>query len=195
MFQMIMICFWIMSFVMVSGVEAKVSKKGTKPESPENAQPVEMPSAPKEKKYVYSPAGKTDPFESFLKTKSGVRGTNLSATRDVAMDDAEAIISRGEPETELERIELSKLKLTSIIKSQNQTWAMVVDPKGRGYFLEKGTKIGMESGFVDEIISDQKQTDFGMESIKKVVIKIPYRDRNRNIIYRSIEMEMSQAAM
>ena len=100
------------------------------------------------------------------------------------------MIESQEPQTELERIELQKLTLTAVIKGKNKVWAMVIGPKGRGYFLEKGTKIGTHSGVVDEIVYDEKRTDFGVEIIRKVVIKIPYRNRNREIIYRSVEMEM-----
>lgn len=150
----------------------------------------------KKKPYVYNPAGKIDPFESFL-TKLGTGGsgsTSLTAT-DLELQGAEAIITKKEPETELEKIEISKLTLTSVIKGKSKVWAMVVDPKGRGYFLEKGTKIGTHNGVVDEIIIEQKQTPFGTETIRKVIIKVPYRDRNKKIIFRSIEMEMPYATM
>ena len=140
-------------------------------------------------KYVYNPAGKTDPFISFLsKTGSGGRGTNLSG-RDAQPQDEELIASK-EPQTELEKIELPKLTLTAVVKGKNKVWAMVIGPKGRGYFLEKGTKIGTHSGVVDEIVYDEKKTDFGVETIRKVIIKIPYRNRNKEIIYRSVEMEL-----
>ncbi len=159
-------------------------------------EPVEEKNTPesKKEKYVYNPAGKTDPFESFLKKAGGVRGKSLSAGGG-KFDDVEAIMSTSEPETELEKIELSKLTLTSVMKGKNKVWAMVVDPKGRGYFIEKGTKIGMQSGFVDEIVCEEKRTDLGLETVRKVVVKVPYRDRNRNIIYRSIEMEMAHTSM
>jgi hypothetical protein len=141
-------------------------------------------------KYVYNPSGKTDPFISFLsKPGSGGRGgTNLSG-REAEPQDEELIASK-EPQTELEKIEIPKLTLTAVVKGKNKVWAMVIGPKGRGYFLEKGTKIGTHSGVVDEIVYDEKKTDFGVETIRKVVIKIPYRNRNREIIYRSVEMEM-----
>lgn len=140
-------------------------------------------------KYVYNPAGKTDPFISFLSKpgSGGHGGTNLSGKDS---DPQEELIASEEPQTELEKIEIPKLTLTAVVKGKNKVWAMVIGPKGRGYFLEKGTKIGTHSGVVDEIVYDEKKTDFGVEIIRKVIIKIPYRNRNREIIYRSIEMEM-----
>jgi hypothetical protein len=146
----------------------------------------------KEEKYGYNPDGKTDPFESFLKKPRGGTGTNLA---DQEGESEETAIATGEPQTELERIELSKLTLTSVIRGENRLWAMVIDPKGRGYFLEKGTKIGTQSGIVDEIICEERRTEFGVDVVRKVVVKVPYRDRNRNIIYRSIEMEMPHTSM
>ena len=162
--------------------ELKVEKQ-TSPEKDE---------AQKEEKakYVYNPAGKTDPFISFLSKAGtgGSGGTNLSG-RDTEAQ-GEELIDSEEPQTELERIEIPKLTLTAVVKGKNKVWAMVIGPKGRGYFLEKGTKIGTHSGVVDEIVYDEKKTDFGVETIRKVIIKIPYRNRNREIIYRSVEMEL-----
>jgi hypothetical protein len=162
--------------------ELKVEKQ-TSPEKDE---------AKKEEKvkYVYNPVGKTDPFISFLsKSGSGGRGGTSLSGGDTESQ-AEELIASKEPQTELEKIEIPKLTLTAVVKGKNKVWAMVIGPKGRGYFLEKGTKIGTHSGVVDEIVYDAKKTDFGVEIIRKVVIKIPYRNRNREIIYRSVEMEM-----
>ncbi len=85
--------------------------------------------------------------------------------------------------------------MTAVIRGESKVWAMVIDPKGKGYFLEKGTKIGMHSGVVDEIICEERETAFGVEIVRKVIIKVPYRDRNRKIIYRSVEMEMPYATL
>jgi len=171
-----------------SGKELKVEKQaGPKKEEKK---------AEEKNRYVYNPAGKLDPFESFLaEPGTGGRGsTSLTAT-DLELQGTEAIVSKKEPETELEKIEISKLTLTSVIKGKSKVWAMVVDPKGRGHFLEKGTKIGTHNGVVDEIIIEQRQTHFGTEIVRKVIIKVPYRDRNRKIIFRSIEMEMPYATL
>ncbi|RLI48243.1 MAG: hypothetical protein DRP09_21615, partial [Candidatus Thorarchaeota archaeon] len=95
-----------------------------------------------------------------------------------------------EPKTELQRISISKLTLTAIIKGQTKTWAMVSDQKGRGYRLEKGTYIGKNGGVVDTIISEEKMTSFGRQSVRKITIKEPYINRDQNLDYRFIEMEM-----
>jgi type IV pilus assembly protein PilP len=172
-----------------------VVSKGERPEKELKAEKQTNPEkdeAKKEEKpeYVYNPSGKTDPFISFL-SKPGYGGsgeTSLSG-RDSEQQGEELIASK-EPQTELETIEIPKLTLTAVVKGKDKVWAMVIGPKGRGYFLEKGTKIGTHSGVVDDIVYDEKKTDFGVQTIRKVIIKIPYRNRNREIIYRSIEMEM-----
>jgi len=167
---------------------------------PENELNVEMQAAPekeevetakKEEGYVYNPIGKLDPFVSFIaKNGTGKAGSKSLTARDSELQGGEEIIPEGAPETELETIEIANLTLTSVIKGESKVWAMVVDPKGKGYFLEKGTKIGKQSGVVDDIICEERKTAYGVEIVRKVVIKVPYRDRSRKIIYRSIEMEM-----
>ncbi len=148
----------------------------------------------KKQKYVYNPMGKIDPFASFLKKSAfGRRGATRLAGRD-AESQGEVGILNSEPETELEKIAISKLTLTAVIKGKTDVWAMVIDPKGMGYFLKKGTKIGTHSGVVDQIICEDNRTDFGVESVRKVVVKIPYRDRNKRIIYRSVELKISLVA-
>jgi hypothetical protein len=172
---------------------------------PENELNVETQTAPekegvetakKKEGYVYNPIGKLDPFVSFIaKDGTGKTGSKSLTARDSELQGGEEIIPGGEPETELETIEIAKLTLTSVIRGESKVWAMVIDPKGKGYFLEKGTKIGKQSGVVDEIICEEKETAYGVEIVRKVVIKVPYRDRSRKIIYRSIEMEMPHKAM
>jgi len=153
------------------------------------------PEPEKEVKYAYNPAGKTDPFVSFLSGPgAGGAGTTRLSGRDSELPEESLIRPSGEPETELEKIDISQLTLTAVIKGERKVWAMVTDTKGRGYFLEQGTKIGKHSGVVDNIICEEKVTDFGKETVRKVVIKIPYRNRDR-IIYRETEMEMPYATL
>jgi hypothetical protein len=144
----------------------------------------------KRAKYVYSPAGKTDPFESFITPGTGISGATIAGGRGLEWPEGKGEILKEGPKTELQTIEISSLTLTSIIKGEGKIWAMVRDSKGRGYFLEKGTKIGTGRGEVDKIECIEKETPFGIESMRKVVIKEPYLNREKNIEYRFIEMEM-----
>jgi hypothetical protein len=148
-------------------------------------------TAEKEEGYVYNPVGKVDPFVSFIaKSGTGKSGSKSLTAGDLEFQGGEEIIPQGEPETELEKVELSNLALTSIIRGESKVWAMVIDPKGKGYFLEKGTKIGKQGGVVDDVICEESETAYGVEIVRKVVIRVPYRDRSRKIIYRTVEMEL-----
>lgn len=196
MFQSALILFIILFVVQALSAGPEVVYKESRPEKALESEgqaglTKEETKKEKQERYVYNPAGKTDPFESFIvKAETGRGGAKSVSARDSELQGGEEIISKGEPETELEKIEISNLSLTAVIKGKNKNWAMVIDSKGKGYFLEKGTKIGIHSGVVDEIICEERKTDFGMEIIRKVIIKVPYRDRDRKIIYRTIEMEM-----
>lgn len=149
----------------------------------------------KEEKYFYRPLGKVDPFAPFI-IKEEERPedfglddlTRKKSKRLAAMD--RLLKKLREPKTELQRIGISKLTLTAIIKGKSKTWAMVSDQKGRGYKLEKGTYIGKNGGIVDKIISEEKYTAFGRQTVRKITIKEPYVNREQNLDYRFIEMEM-----
>ena len=171
------------------------SEAGSAKPHPENEPNIEAKTTRKEAEYAYNPVGKIDPFVSFIaKSGTGKAGSKSLKARDLELQGGEEIIPEGEPETELEKIEIANLTLTAVIRGKNKVWAMVTDPKGKGYFLEKGTKIGKQSGVVDEIVCEERKTAYGVEIVRKVVIKVPYRDRSRKIIYRSIEMELPYTA-
>ena len=95
------------------------------------------------------------------------------------------------PRTELQRIEISDLVLTAIIKTHGKVVAMVKGPeKSRGYMIKKGTFIGTNGGVVEEIISEERKTVLGKQLIRKVIIKEPYLDNDGKLRYRRIEMKM-----
>ena len=150
----------------------------------------------KEEPYFYKPVGKVDPFAPFIiKEEEGGLGefgsddlTRRKTKRLAAMERLLAKLK--EPKTELQRIDLSKLTLTAIVKGKSKTWAMVSDENGRGYRLEKGTYIGKNGGVVEKIISEEQNTAFGKQSVRKITIKEPYINRDQNLDYKFIEMEM-----
>jgi Tfp pilus assembly protein PilP len=149
----------------------------------------------KEKQYFYSPLGKTDPFAPFIiKGEEGGEDfgvDDLTRKKTKRLAAMERLLQKlKEPKTELQRIGLSKLTLTAIIKGKTKTWAMVSDENGRGYRLEKGTYIGKNGGVVDKIISEEQNTAFGRQSVRKITIKEPYITRDQNLDYKFIEMEM-----
>ena len=84
------------------------------------------------KKYVYNPAGKIDPFKTFIVQE-------------------ESIEEKKKPKTYLETLDISQFELVAIIIGEDGSWAMVRDPKGLGHVIRKGTFIGLNMGVVQEI--------------------------------------------
>lgn len=88
----------------------------------------------KERKYIYDPAGKTDPFKPFIVTQ-----------------EEKAVKEKEKPKTYLETLELSQISLSAIIIGEKGKWAMVVDSKDDGHVIKEGTLIGTNGGFVYKI--------------------------------------------
>lgn len=145
-----------------------------------------------EKGHGYNPAGKTDPFASFITGAGRKKGTKALKPEDSKwLAKMKSVLRKlREPKTELQTIAISKLKLTGIIRSKGKVWGMVSGPKGRGYILKKGTYIGTNGGVVDKIVSEDKKTDFGMESARKIVIKEPFLNSENEIDHKFIEMKI-----
>ncbi len=176
------------------------AKARIKPETIKPIKDKEIPKqdpakAEKEKKYFYNPHGKIDPFAPFIikdqESLKDYRFDASSGTKSKQLAQMENLLRKlRDPKTELQRIHISKLTLTAVIRGKSKNWAMVSDLKGRGYRLEKGTYIGKNGGVVDTIISEEKDTAFGKQSIRKVTIKEPFINRDQKIDYRFIDIEM-----
>lgn len=92
---------------------------------------------------TYDPKDRFDPFEPLFK------------------DEPEAPVSTGKdgrkrrtPQTPLERVALSQLKLSAIMRTPKGNSAIVEDATGKGYVIRKGTYIGLNSGQVIQIDRD-----------------------------------------
>jgi len=92
----------------------------------------------------YDPEGKTDPFVPLLKDDP------LKV-----LPDAKTKSEKREPTTPLERIDLSQLKLTAIIRTPSGFKAMVEETTGKGYIITVGTYVGIHSGKVTNILKDR----------------------------------------
>ncbi|MGM0664167.1 MAG: pilus assembly protein PilP [Thermodesulfobacteriota bacterium] len=170
---------------------------GATPESAEKRPPGTEEKASVEEDeeipYRYDPKGKTDPFDPFIVKKT----RDLSQIRegDPAGEELRKMLAILEdlkkPKTELQTIPLSAIQLTSILKTDEESVAMVKGPRdAKGYMLKKGTYIGENGGVVEEIISEERMTDLGKQLIRKVVIKEPFLDKNQKISYRHVELKM-----
>jgi type IV pilus assembly protein PilP len=86
--------------------------------------------------YVYSPVGKRDPFRSLLldlqEHPAGQSGS-------------------GACQSPLCRYDLDQFKLVGIVSGMSNPIAMVEDPKGKGWILQRGTQIGRNAGKVSQI--------------------------------------------
>jgi type IV pilus assembly protein PilP len=80
--------------------------------------------------YAYDPAGKRDPFRSFVLETAKTQRTE-----------------RGP----LEQFDLSQLALVAVVWNVGNPRALVQDPSGRGYIVREGTPIGKNDGLVTRI--------------------------------------------
>ena len=85
----------------------------------------------------YNPEGRFDPFEPLFKEEP--------ATPQVI--NKKKKVDR-KPQTPLERVALSQLKLSAIMRTSKGNRAIVEDATGKGYVIKKGTYIGLNSGQV-----------------------------------------------
>ena len=132
-----------------------------------------------------------DPFFSYLVEK-GRNEAELKAQKSQKMKEAEQKLAKlkaaaaeklkrmREPRTELQKLKIHQLLLTAIIQSPEGEWAMVRDEKGDGYILKNGTAIGTMGGRVFKISGPQK----------KVIIKEPYLEKEIEIKYKSVVIEL-----
>jgi Tfp pilus assembly protein PilP len=122
---------------------------------------------------LYTRKGRVDPFEPFMRGSYG---------QESGEEEEGAELQRRRPQTPLEKIALSQLKLTAILKlaSDNDAIAMVEDPSGKGYVVKKGTWIGDQGGRVAEIRSD------------RIIVQEQYKDVFGKIAEREIEKKLQQ---
>lgn len=140
---------------------AKAGAKVTAPAAA--AKPETQPAA-----YRYSPAGKADPFKSFVEeevAREAARKKRSEQTSAVAVNI-------------LQRHEAGQYILVGVAGDEKGRTAMVVDPTKKYFFsLNVGTIIGLNMGRVTEIrddqviIDEQVRGDKGRIEKRKVVIR------------------------
>ena len=89
----------------------------------------------------YNARGKIDPFESPYKKRRVIVKKKKNKKRI--------------PQTPLERLDLSQLKLVGIILSENGNKALMEDSSGKGHVVSKGTYVGLNAGKVIQINKDR----------------------------------------
>ena len=111
------------------------------------------------KTYRYNPAGKQDPFKSFIDTAKKKKAASKSP---------------------LQKISIDELKLVGIAMSDKKRFAMVEDSKGKRshFIIYRGTPVGMNEGRVVAILADQViieervETPSGEVKTNRVVLKL-----------------------
>lgn len=153
----------------------------------------ELPEGPQKKVEFQVDVQKLpDPFLSYFVRREQIASEKAEAQRRKKKE-AEARLERKKREvrerledlkkarTELQTLNLSQLTLTAIVRSEKGDWAMVRDPKGQGYILKKGTRIGTKGGIVSRIAINDK----------KVVVKEPYITEDEiHIKYKPVEIAL-----
>ena len=114
---------------------------------------------------VYDPTGKIDPFEPLL--------------RDKPVPVKKQRRKKRIPQTPLERIELSQLKLVAIIVATSGNRALVEETTGKGYVIKTGTYIGTNAGKVVKIkknkviVEEEFEDVFGKIKTRQRELKLP----------------------
>ena len=85
-----------------------------------------------------------------------------------------------EPTTPLERVDLSQLKLTAIIRTPSGFKAMVEESTGKGYIVGMGAYMGIHSGKVVNILKD------------RVVVEEEVEDAQGNVVNRNSELKFQK---
>ena len=114
---------------------------------------------------AYDAKGKIDPFEPLFREKP------------VSVKEKKK--KKRIPQTPLERIALSQLKLVGIIVASSGNRALVEESSGKGYVIKTGTYIGVNSGKVVQIkkekvvVEEEFEDVFGKTKLRKREIKLP----------------------
>ena len=116
----------------------------------------------------YDPVGKIDPFEALFKETPKIQTTT-----------ATYVISDRKGSTDLEKIDLSQLKLTGIVLAASGNKALVREASGRGHVISTGTRVGTHGGWVAEVLSD------------RVVIKEKMKDVAGKLFLRRTELKIN----
>ena len=117
----------------------------------------------------YNPDGKIDPFLPLLKDEP-----------QKVLPDTKTKKEKREPTTPLERVDLSQLKLTAIIRTPSGFKAMVEETTGKGYIVSVGTYIGIHSGTVTNIQKD------------RVIVEEEVEDALGNVSNRNSELKFQK---
>ena len=105
---------------------------------------------------LYDATGRFDPFEPLFKEEPD------SETQTVTTKEKR---KKRIPQTPLERVALSQLKVSAIIRAPSGNHALVEDATGKGYVVNNGTYMGLNSGKVIRIDKDRILVEEEVENL------------------------------
>ena len=121
----------------------------------------------------YSPKCKIDPFEPLFKS-TFKSDDNTSFTPKP--------LPEGHIAGDLEKIDLSQLKLTGVVVTTNRNLGLVQEATGKGHIIYKGSYIGTRGGRVVDILKN------------KVVIKETMENNQGRIVAQKKELKITKKA-
>jgi len=120
------------------------------------------------RKKLYNPKGRLDPFAPFIHKPEAQAAV------------VKEKIPRRIPMTPIEKIALSQLKLTAVLRLPDKICALVQEGSGKGYVIKQGTYIGNKGGQVKKILKD------------RVVVEEKYLDVYGKIAVRKSELKLQK---
>lgn len=132
------------------------------PKAPVKAEGADAASVAAEE-YYYNPAGKRDPFQSFIK-----RGTAEEIREDAP---------------KLQRWDIDKYTLKGVIWNTSSPRGLLIDPEGTGHSIVLGTYVGRNWGKVTSIsegcvvVTEEYQTLDGELVVNPVTVCFPTEAR------------------
>ncbi len=116
----------------------------------------------------YSSAGKIDPFVPLFRESETADDQQATTTTSPRKKRKKHI-----PRTPLEKVDLSQLKLTGIIRSPQGNKALVEEATGKGYVVTVGTYLGNQGGKITEILDDRIVVEEEIENPLGEIKKVP----------------------
>jgi type IV pilus assembly protein PilP len=135
--------------------EASTAEAAAESQPGDKQEPSELVKASLEMTSTYDPKGKVDPFEPLFKEEP----------EPPQMEVSDGDRKRRTPQTPLERVALSQVKLSAIMRSSAGNRALVEDATGKGYVIKKGTYIGLNAGQVIQIEKDRVVIEEEIENL------------------------------
>lgn len=124
--------------------------------------PASSPALNQAGPYSYNPAGKPDPFRPFIV----IEKPKPKVATDSKREEPQSIFP-------LQRADTTNYKVVGIVGSEDHRMAIAEDAKKKFYPLLIGTRIGLRSGKVVEILSDRVIVEeYEKNKAKRVILKL-----------------------